>query len=67
MPGGSDGDLYDSEQWSDHLLSLRWVRRLRSLLPGDTAASDSIAAAPLNEGECAAPCGIGEGNSANRR
>ena len=48
MPGGSDGDLYDSEQWSDHLLSLRWVRRLRSLLPGDTAASDSIAAAPLN-------------------
>ena len=48
MSGGSDGDLYDSEQWPDHLLSLRWVRRLRSLLPGDTAASDSIAAAPLN-------------------
>jgi hypothetical protein len=48
MPGGYDGDFYDSEQWPDHLPSLYRVRRLRPLLPGNAAAPDSIATAPLN-------------------
>ena len=56
MPGGYDGDLYDSEQWPDHIPSLYRVRRLRPLLPGKAPAPDSIAAAPLNGDECAAPC-----------
>lgn len=56
MPGGYDGDLYDSEQWPDHLPSLYRVRPLRPLLPGNAPALDSIAAAPLKGDECAVPC-----------
>jgi hypothetical protein len=56
MPGGYDGYLYDSEQWPDHLPSLYRVRRLCTLLPGNAAAPDSIAAAALNGDERAAPC-----------